>query len=161
MLSIRKTKLVDLDELKLVFDYARNTMRENGNPTQWGSDRPGINLIINDINNGESYVVENDGEIVATFACIEGIEPTYIDIDGKWLNDDEYLTIHRIASNGKVKGIFDFVIDYVSNMNKDIRIDTHADNTIMRHLIEKNGFIECGIIVVDDGTKRIAYQKTI
>ena len=49
MLSIRKTKLVDLDELKLVFDYARNTMRENGNPTQWGSDRPGINLIINDI----------------------------------------------------------------------------------------------------------------
>lgn len=161
MLSIRKTKLVDLDELKLVFDYARNTMRENGNPTQWGSDRPGINLIINDINNGESYVVENDGEIVATFACIEGIEPTYIDIDGKWLNDDEYLTIHRIASNGKVKGIFDFVIDYVSKKNKDIRIDTHADNTIMRHLIEKNGFIECGIIVVDDGTKRIAYQKTI
>ncbi len=161
MLSIRKTKLVDLDELKLVFDYARNTMRENGNPTQWGSDRPGINLIINDINNGESYVVENDGEIVATFACIEGIEPTYIDIDGKWLNDDEYLTIHRIASNGKVKGIFDFVIDYVSNMNKDIRIDTHADNATMKHLIEKNGFIECGIIVVDDGTKRIAYQKTI
>lgn len=124
MLSIRKTKLVDLDKLKLVFDYARNTMRENGNPTQWGSDRPGINLIINDINNGESYVVENDGEIVATFACIEGIEPTYIDIDGKWLNDDEYLTIHRIASNGKVKGIFDFVIDYVSKKNKDIRIDT-------------------------------------
>ena len=161
MLSIRKTELVDLDELKLVFDYARNTMRENGNPTQWGSDRPGINLIINDINNGESYVVENDGEIVATFACIEGIEPTYIDIDGKWLNDDEYLTIHRIASNGKVKGIFDFVIDYVSKMNKDIRIDTHADNNIMKHLIEKNGFIECGIIVVDDGTKRIAYQKTI
>lgn len=161
MLSIRKTKLVDLDELKLVFDYARNTMRENGNPTQWGSDRPGINLIINDINNGESYVVENDGEIVATFACIEGIEPTYIDIDGKWLNDDEYLTIHRIASNGKVKGIFDFVIDYVSKKNKDIRIDTHADNNIMKHLIEKNGFIECGIIVVDDGTKRIAYQKTI
>ena len=161
MLSIRKTKLVDLDELKLVFDYARNTMRENGNPTQWGSDRPGINLIINDINNGESYVVENDGEIVATFACIEGIEATYIDIDGKWLNDDEYLTIHRIASNGKVKGIFDFVIDYVSKMNKDIRIDTHADNNIMKHLIEKNGFIECGIIVVDDGTKRIAYQKTI
>ena len=161
MLSIRKTKLVDLDELKLVFDYARNTMRENGNPTQWGSDTPGINLIINDINNGESYVVENDGEIVATFACIGGIEPTYIDIDGKWLNDDEYLTIHRIASNGKVKGIFDFVIDYVSKMNKDIRIDTHADNNIMKHLIEKNGFIECGIIVVDDGTKRIAYQKTI
>lgn len=161
MLSIRKTELEDLDELKLVFDYARKTMKDNGNPTQWADDRPGMDLIINDIENGESYVVEDDGVIVGTFACISGIEPTYIDIDGKWLDDDEYHTIHRIASNGKAKGIFDFVIDYVLKMNKDIRIDTHKDNTIMRHLIEKNGFIECGIIVVDDGTKRIAYQKKI
>ena len=28
----------------------------------------------------------------------------------------------------------------------------------MRHLIEKYGFIQCGIIYVFDGTKRIAYE---
>lgn len=28
----------------------------------------------------------------------------------------------------------------------------------MRHLIEKSGFAECGIIRVEDGSPRIAYQ---
>ena len=161
MLSIRKTRLDDLNELEDLFAYARKIMVDNGNPSQWSNNRPSMDLIVNDINNDQSYVVEDDGEIVGTFACVEGIEPTYIDIDGKWLNDDEYITIHRIASNGKRKGIFDSMIEYVGKFNKDIRIDTHKDNTIMRHLISKHGFIECGIIVVDDGTKRIAYQKTI
>ena len=161
MLSIRKTTYKDIDELKDIFNHARKIMKENNNPSQWGDNRPDFSLIMNDIDNNQSYIVLDDELIVGTFALIEGIEPTYIDIDGKWLNDNDYLTIHRIASNGKSKGIFDFVIEYASKFNKDIRIDTHFDNTIMRHLIQKNGFIECGIIIVDDGTPRIAYQKTL
>ena len=35
----------------------------------------------------------------------------------------------------------------------------HADNKIMQHLLEKNGFARCGIIHVEDGTSRVAYQK--
>lgn len=42
-----------------------------------------------------------------------------------------------------------------------MRIDTHADNHIMQHVIEKAGFQRCGIIFTDDGTPRIAYQKVI
>ena len=40
-----------------------------------------------------------------------------------------------------------------------LRADTHADNKIMQHILEKNGFARCGIIHVADGTPRIAYQK--
>ena len=29
----------------------------------------------------------------------------------------------------------------------------------MQHLIEKNGFQRCGIIYVEDGSPRIAYEK--
>ena len=161
MLEIRKTNHEDLEDLKRVFDHARKYMKDTGNPTQWSDNRPDMSLIMTDIENGESYVVENDGNVVATFACISGIEPTYIDIDGKWLNDDEYVTIHRIASDGSCKGIFDHVIDYVKRFGKDIRIDTHIDNETMLHLIEKNGFVRCGIIIVDDGTERIAFQKIV
>ena len=42
----------------------------------------------------------------------------------------------------------------------NLRIDTHEDNRIMQHLLEKNGFIYCGEITVEDGTSRMAYQKT-
>lgn len=161
MLEIRKTTENDLDDLKRIFAYARKYMADNGNPSQWSNNRPEFSLILNDLKFNQSYVVEDEGRVVGTFALIDGIEPTYIDIDGAWLNDDPYLTIHRIASDGTVKGIFDFVIDYVSKFNKDIRIDTHKDNKTMLHLIEKNGFNRCGIIIVDDGTERIAFQKII
>lgn len=40
----------------------------------------------------------------------------------------------------------------------NLRIDTHADNHTMQHLIQKHGFQKCGIVYVEDGTPRIAYQ---
>ncbi|MBQ1306951.1 MAG: N-acetyltransferase [Erysipelotrichaceae bacterium] len=161
MLEVRKTAVEDLDEVEKIFIHARKQMAVNGNPTQWGNDRPSMELVKKDIAEGNSYVVLNDGRITATFAYIIGIEPTYLDIDGAWLNEEPYGTIHRIASLNEVKGIFDFVIDYVSGFHMDIRIDTHRDNRRMLHLIEKNGFERCGIIIVDDGTERIAFQKRV
>ena len=161
MLSIRKTTYDDLDEVKNVFRYARKFMKENGNPTQWGDDKPEISLVEDDIENGNSYVVLDGDEIVGTFAFIIGIDPTYIEIDGKWLNDDEYGTIHRIASNGKCKNMFKTVLDYVQQFGVDIRIDTHKDNKPMLHQINKYGFTYCGIIIIADGTERLAFQKII
>lgn len=161
MLEIRKSTYDDLNRIAEIFTYARKQMVLNGNPSQWRNDRPSMELVKKDIDVSNSYVVLNEGKIVATFAFIVGVEPTYLDIDGKWLDDDPYGTIHRIASDGSVKGVFDQVIDYVSKRDVDIRIDTHKDNKIMRHLIEKNGFVYCGIIIVDDGTPRLAYQKKI
>lgn len=161
MLSIRKSKYEDLVEIEKIFSYARKFMKENGNPSQWKDDRPSLDLVREDIDKGNSYVVLDGDRIVGTFAYIIGIEPTYIDIDGKWLDDDTYGTIHRIASDGSVKGIFDYVLKYCEGFNEDIRIDTHKDNKVMLHLIEKSGFVRCGIIIVDDGTERIAFQKKI
>ena len=159
MLEIRKTTCGDLNDLKRIFDRVRRYMEETGNPTQWSDNRPDMSLILNDMENGNSYVVTDEGKVVATFACLEGTEPTYIDIDGEWLNDEPYITIHRIASDGSVSGVFDHVMEYLKKFDRDIRIDTHRDNGPMLHLIEKNGFERCGIIIVDDGTERIAFQK--
>lgn len=161
MLEVRKTVIGDLDEIEKIFIHARKQMKESGNPSQWGENRPSMELVKKAISDGNSYVVLNNGKITATFAYIIGIEPTYLDIEGVWLNDKPYGTIHRIASLNEVKGIFDFVIEYVSGYHADIRIDTHRDNKTMLHLIEKNGFERCGIIIVDDGTERIAFQKRI
>ena len=43
----------------------------------------------------------------------------------------------------------------------NLKIDTHRDNRIMQHLLDKNGFTYCGIIYLDDGTERLAYQKQL
>ena len=56
--------------------------------------------------------------------------------DGNWLNDEPYLTIHRLAGDGQVHGLFQCVADYCKNISRNIRVDTHANNRIMQKLME-------------------------
>ena len=56
-------------------------------------------------------------------------------------------------------GLFPCALNYCKKISLNIRVDTHADNKTMQRLIEKNGFIKCGIIYVKNGTARIAYQR--
>ena len=159
MAEIRHTVYEDLDRIAEIFDSARKRMKEAGNPDQWRDDRPSMDKIEKDIEDNNSYVVVENDKVVATFAFVPGIEETYLEIDGAWLDDEPYGTIHRIASDGSIKGIFDLVMDFTEGFGIDIRIDTHKDNMAMRHLIEKHGFVYCGIIIVDDLTPRLAFQK--
>jgi len=97
--------------------------------------------------------------IVAYFALLPSPEPTYSYIDGAWLTDGPYGVIHRMASYPEVHGIFSTVIDYAAARYAHLRIDTHRDNRIMQHLIGKHGFTYCGIIWLQDGTERLAYER--
>ena len=98
-------------------------------------------------------------QTVGYFALLPSPEPTYDHIAGTWLTDEPYGVIHRIASYPGVHGIFSAVIDYAAQRYAHLRIDTHRDNRIMRHLIEKHGFTYCGIIGLPDGTERLAYER--
>ena len=97
--------------------------------------------------------------IVAYFALLPSPEPTYDIIDGAWLTDEPYGVIHRMASYPDIHGIFSTIIDYAASRYTHLRIDTHRDNRIMRHLIEKHGFTYCGIIWLEDGAERLAYER--
>ena len=94
------------------------------------------------------------------FALIPGRDPTYDIIeDGAWLSDEEYSTIHRVAADGRVNGVFEAALRFSLAQTPHIRIDTHEDNAVMRHLIEKNDFQRTGMIYCRDGSPRIAYER--
>ena len=159
---IRLTTYADIPSLLAIFAYARQQMASDGNPHQWGDGYPSREQLEEDIQRGVSYVIEQGGEVCATFVFIIGKDPTYDIIeDGAWLNDLPYGTIHRIASNGKAKEVFRIVLDWCTARCANIRIDTHQDNQRMIHLVEKHGFAHCGIIYVRNHSPRIAYQRTI
>ena len=96
---------------------------------------------------------------MGAFVFFHGPEPSYEAIDGHWLNLEPYSVIHRIASDGSHRGVLARCLAWCEGQTKNLRIDTHRDNRVMRHLLEKNGFIPCGTILAEDGTPRIAYQK--
>ena len=110
-----------------------------------------------------------DGKcIVGTVYIIAGHEPSYDYIeDGQWLNDHPYVVVHRIAvrKNYRGKGAACYIMEFAEKIAmehqlQDIRIDTHHDNIPMRTFLAKLGYHACGTIYLDNGDKRIAYQKT-
>lgn len=158
-MEIRKSKMNDIETIMKIFDSAREYMIENGNATQWDKGYPSVDILKQDIDNRNSYVMIDNGIIVGTFSLIIGDEPTYQVIeDGQWHHFQEYGTIHRVASSGVTKGIarkcFEFCLQQVAYL----RIDTHHDNQSMRSAIKRFGFKECGYIYVRDGSKRIAFD---
>ena len=134
-------------------------MRRNGNPHQWEDGYPSEELIRQEISQGNSFVCEDfSGEITATFCFSVGEDPTYARIEGQWLNNAPYGVIHRLASDGKVKGIARLCIGWCFERHPNLRADTHRDNLIMQKALEANGFRKCGIIYTRE-SPRIAYQK--
>ncbi len=155
---IRKATPHDLPRIREIYEMARQFMRKNGNHSQWGKgDEPEV-LIEEDIRQGNLYVLEEEG-IHAVFAFIIGEDPTYLEIEeGSWKSEEPYAAVHRVASDGTVQGILGHVMDYCSAQVPHLRIDTHKDNKVMQHVLEKYGFVSCGIVHVPDGSPRIAYE---
>ena len=162
-MTIRNSRISDLERMLEIYAYAREQMKLHGNPTQWIS-YPKRDLLEADVRAGHSYVLVADGAVRGTFADMSGDAPTYAEIEaGAWLNDAPYGTIHRIASDGSRRGILRAAVDFALNQTPNLRIDTHGDNRVMQNALAKLGFVRCGTIYciddVSDHSPRIAYQK--
>ena len=155
---IRKARQGDLMQIQSIYEKARQLMRYTGNATQWVDGYPSEEIIRNDIRQGNFYVEEIKGEITGCFAYIVGEEPTYQQIDGNWLDEEPYGTIHRLASSGRTGGVADRCFEFCRSITPNLRADTHENNKIMQHLLLRNGFRYCGIIRVANGSERLAYQ---
>ena len=155
---IRHAVQQDWFHILAIYARAREYMRQTGNPNQWDNHSPALSVIQEDIEKGQLYLLEDNDGIQAVFALIFGEDPTYGIIEGSWLNDDPYAAIHRVASAGKRKGVLAECLAYCQQTHWNLRIDTHDDNKIMQHLLEKYGFRRCGIIYLENGDPRIAYH---
>lgn len=148
-----------------IYALARAFMAEHGNPRQWGATHwPPEALLQEDIHAGRSYVCLNaKGEVVGTFCYIHGedIEPTYRKMEGgAWRDGSAFGVVHRLASDHSERGIGTFCLNWAFAESGHLKIDTHADNAVMRSLLLKLGFTPVGIIhVTEDNDPRIAFEK--
>ena len=161
MRTIREATAADTDGILEVMAAARGIMRSSGNLHQWGDSYPSAEAIDADRARHGGFVVEDDGRVTGYFAFLPSPEPTYSYIEGgAWLDDSlPYHVIHRIASFPEAHGIFSDMLAWCSERESNIRIDTHRDNRIMQHLLQKHGFTYCGIIYLASGDERLAYQR--
>lgn len=162
MIKIRKTQPTDIAILMDIFEQAKHIMRKDGNMLQWRGNYPSREIVIADIEQGNSYVCTDDTEeIIGTFAFIRGNDPTYTHIyEGKWVEDTlPYGVIHRLASTEHSKGVANACLQWCYEQIPNLRADTHRDNHILQYILKKHGFKYCGIILLANGDERLAFQK--
>lgn len=158
--NILLAKEADLPRILEIYDIAKAYMRANGNPNQWNGAYPDPETLRIDIEKQRLYVYKKDGCIHGVFMLLLEEEPTYAYIeDGSWREERPYGTIHRLAGDGEVRGLFAKCVAFCEKKVPYLRADTHFDNHTMQHLLEKNGFERRGIIYLKNGDPRIAYQK--
>lgn len=167
-MEFRRAVEADICSIMNIIRQAQAYFREHG-INQWQDNYPNPEIIKNDIDNKNGYVLLKDNIIIGTAAVSFDGEKTYDSIyNGKWLSSGKYAVIHRIAIENSFKGsgLSSELLKNIEKMclNKDvhsIKVDTHKENISMQKFLQKNGFQYCGTIYLEDGNPRIAFEKIL
>ena len=159
-MEIKIAKMEDLEKILSIFEQAREFMRKTNNPNQWGKNRPQYESVVTDIKLRRMYTIWDENEIAGVFSLFD-YDKDYEQLNGKWLNNEPYVAIHKIASTGKRGGIFNTALELAKTKSKNIRIDTHKFNKIMKLNIKRNGFKYIGVVYIEEKYERLAYHLVI
>lgn len=167
-MEFRRTVEKDIDNIMMIIGQAQAYLKDQG-VDQWQDGYPNREVIKSDINYGYSYAFLENNQLIGTAAVSFDIEESYKVIhEGKWITEGDYAVIHRIAveKNCKGLGMAASMIHHIEQLCLEkgvtsIKIDTHEDNLSMQKMLGKNNFKYCGVIYLEDGSKRLAYEKVL
>ncbi len=152
---------------------AKRVLKEKGSDQWQDTDGyPNMETVMNYVSKREMYVNIENNQVIGCVALCRGSDISYSEIDGEWLNNDVYYTIHLMAVKEEFyhKGVGQELIKEVIKVAYreeiyNLRVDTKLENEPMCHLLGKCGFIRTGVIEIKrDGVidpKREAYQLVI
>jgi len=166
--EIRKAKENDLPAIMEIIHQAQRTMKQDGFQ-QWTEGYPGEEILSKDIEKQSCYLLTDQEEIVAVGTLYMENDPNYRIIEeGNWKTEEPYGTVHRlaVAEGRRQQGLAGILYDRLEKICREkgmrgMRVDTHRDNKKMQYWIRKQGFRLCGVIYVEDGTKRDAFEKPL
>lgn len=188
--STREPRLVDCDmrpatvddvpAIVATLEAGRALLAADGIDQWQDGAGPDVNLVTSDVTRGWGRVFLIGGQVAATAALIDEPEPAYDQVvEGAWQTSGDaatpagatcpYATIHRVAVAvaPAFRGMHVAQRFYARLIEEarargfaEIRVDTHADNVRMQHVIASAGFTRAGTVRISDNPKdlRWAYQ---
>ncbi len=165
-MNLRKATPSELPSIWEILQQAIQQRKQDGSE-QWQNGYPNEQTVYDDIANGYGYVLVENNVAIAYAAIIFGEEPAYNVITGKWLTNDDYAVVHRVATSNAVKGkgiathLFKMIEDLcIEKKVYSIKVDTNFDNIPMMKIFDKLNYVYCGEIFFS-GASRKAYEKVI
>jgi predicted GNAT family N-acyltransferase len=132
-MEILHAKRDDLDDIMQIYRIAKQFMIDNGNPNQWTSDWPYREVVEEDLEKRILYKVQFNNQIVGV-VCLTSEND----------HGESYGVVHRVASNGTVKGVAKAVLDFAVSKYGHLKAETSVDNKVMQHIFTKYGFATVG-----------------
>lgn len=164
-------KAEHLQEIWRITQEAKAQLKRLG-LDQWQSGYPSEEIWAQDIREEAAWLAVEDNKVLGAFAFQTTPDVSYGEIEGKWLTDGEYASMHRVcvSDDSKGKGVAGRMFQHGFAMAEEmgfasVRIDTHLGNLPMQRALKKAGFISCGTIFLkggcEDGAERIAFEKIL
>lgn len=164
--NFRKAALSEITPIWEILQQAIIRRKEDGSK-QWQDGYPNPQVVQNDIEKGQGFVLLEEKTIIGYSAVLINDEPAYAKIEGKWLTNDDFIVIHRVAISEKYlgKGLAKMIIGQIENFALDnniysIKADTNFDNIPMMKIFENLGYTLCGEVYFR-GSPRKAYEKVL
>ena len=160
-----------LDEMCRITTQAKAQLKGLG-LDQWQKGYPSREVWVEDIKNRTAWLAVEEGKVLGVFAFQTTPDVSYGVIDGAWLTDTPYASMHRVcvSDESKGKGVAGRMFEHGFTMARELgfasmRIDTHPGNQPMQRALKKAGFAPCGTIRLvggcEDGDERIAFEKIL
>ena len=164
--QFRKALLSEKTTIWNIIKHAIDRRKEDGSQ-QWQDGYPNLEVIENDIENDEGFVLTDGNTIIGYCAVIINNEPEYKKIIGKWMTTEDFVVVHRIAITKSYLGrsLSQIMLKYIesfalNNSIFSVKVDTNFDNFAMLKIFEKMDYTYCGEVYFR-GSPRKAFEKVI
>ena len=161
-MHIRRANTKDLKAVADLYDIGRQTMARHNNTFQWTKNYPLLEDAEADLESNGLFVVTEDKKsekILGCFSLLPGPDEAYVNIaGGAWINNLDYVVIHRVAVKYTGRGIATFMFNWICKNYSNVRADTHEANVAMTTTLMHAGFVYCGKVVGHDATPRNAFH---
>lgn len=142
---IRRAKISEIPDILTITKACALHMIQNG-ILQWNEHYPSESAFQNDIERGELYVLEIEGQIIGSIVISTFMDAEYYPI--KWLTPNENnVYIHRLSilprhqGQGYAQKLMDFAENYArENGYASVRLDTFSQNKRNQRFYEKRGY---------------------
>jgi RimJ/RimL family protein N-acetyltransferase len=164
--QFRQANYSEASQIWQILKDAIKRRKEDGS-NQWQDGYPNMEVVKSDIEKKIGFVFTQNDTIIGYSAVIINDEPDYINIEGKWLSDQDFIVYHRVAiseeflAKGMAKKMMKLIEQYALSKNiYSLKADTNHDNIPMMKIFEKLGYSFCGIVYIRKSPRR-AYEKVL
>ena len=170
-MEFRLAQEKDLENMCTITQQAKAQLKRLG-VSHWQKGYPDREVWERDIQNRMAWLAVEGEQVLGVFAFQVTPDVSYGELEGAWLTDTPYASMHRVcvSDDSKGKGVAGAMFQHGFSMAREqgfasVRIDTHPDNLPMQRALGKAGFVRCGTIALREGPEqgdaRIAFENIL